>query len=128
MAIEVTCPNGHLLRVKNKYAGQAGLCPVCQARVQVPENADDKVVEWLGGATANSLAPAAPVAPAAAQPLAPAAAAPGTNSVLDEEIPDGSGVSLLRSGIIRHVKKCKCSRTIPIWYATCPHCGEHFQV
>lgn len=36
MAIEVQCPNGHLLRVKDEHAGKTGLCPHCHAKVQVP--------------------------------------------------------------------------------------------
>ena len=37
MAIKVTCPNGHTLRVKDSLAGKTGLCPTCKARVSVPE-------------------------------------------------------------------------------------------
>ena len=36
MTIKVVCPNGHVLRVSEKLAGKAGLCPVCRARVVVP--------------------------------------------------------------------------------------------
>ena len=37
MSIEVTCSNGHSMRVKNEFAGKSGLCPYCQARIAVPE-------------------------------------------------------------------------------------------
>ena len=36
MSIQVTCPNGHRLRVKNRFAGKAGDCPYCRAKVRVP--------------------------------------------------------------------------------------------
>lgn len=35
MTIAVTCPTGHLLRLKDKYAGLSGFCPHCSARVDV---------------------------------------------------------------------------------------------
>jgi hypothetical protein len=41
MSIEVTCPNGHVLRVKSSFAGKAGLCPTCRARIVVPVPASD---------------------------------------------------------------------------------------
>jgi len=36
MSIRVVCPNQHPLKIKDKYAGKTGLCPICKARVQVP--------------------------------------------------------------------------------------------
>jgi len=36
MSIQVVCPNGHSLHVKDESAGKSGLCPVCKARIQVP--------------------------------------------------------------------------------------------
>jgi anti-anti-sigma factor len=36
MLIEVKCPNGHVLHVKDKYAGKIGACPRCSAPVRVP--------------------------------------------------------------------------------------------
>ena len=37
MSIKVVCPNGHEIRVKDSNAGKTGLCPMCKARVTVPE-------------------------------------------------------------------------------------------
>ena len=39
MGIQVECPNGHVFRVKDKYAGLKGLCPHCEGQVviQVPD-------------------------------------------------------------------------------------------
>jgi len=36
MSITIVCPNGHKLKVKDKYAGKSGLCPTCKARIKVP--------------------------------------------------------------------------------------------
>ncbi|HUT10882.1 MAG TPA: hypothetical protein VMY42_10320 [Thermoguttaceae bacterium] len=47
MSIRVTCPNGHALVVNDSFAGKAGLCPQCKARVRVPEPADDDLSEDL---------------------------------------------------------------------------------
>ncbi len=39
MGIQVECPNGHMFKVKDKYAGKKGLCPHCEGQVivQVPD-------------------------------------------------------------------------------------------
>ena len=36
MSIPVTCPKGHKLQVKEKYAGKTGLCPFCLSSLEVP--------------------------------------------------------------------------------------------
>ena len=52
MSIQVTCPNGHVLRVKDCFAGKAGLCPVCKAQVVVPKPkadlSEDEIIDVLG--------------------------------------------------------------------------------
>ena len=52
MSIRVTCPNGHALKVKDSCAGKVGLCPVCQAKVKVPEPSggmsEDDIISVLG--------------------------------------------------------------------------------
>jgi len=45
MSIQVVCPNGHVLRVKDCCAGQTGLCPTCKARVRVPVPANHGLTE-----------------------------------------------------------------------------------
>ena len=45
MSIRVVCPNGHALKVKDEFAGKAGLCPVCKTRVRVPEIRPDELSE-----------------------------------------------------------------------------------
>lgn len=36
MGIRFHCPNGHRLHVKQELAGQVGICPQCEARVEIP--------------------------------------------------------------------------------------------
>lgn len=52
MSIQLVCPNGHVLRVKDSFAGRKGLCPVCKAPIQVPkpstEELEDEVLQIIG--------------------------------------------------------------------------------
>lgn len=52
MYIEVFCPHGHRLKVREEYAGRTGSCPVCGAKVKVPEKkqtlSDDDILKLLG--------------------------------------------------------------------------------
>ena len=45
MSIRVVCPHGHVLDVKDSFAGKTGLCPMCKARVEVPEVPIAKISE-----------------------------------------------------------------------------------
>ncbi len=45
MSIEVRCPNGHVLHVKDKHAGKMGACPYCSAPVRVPMPAAAQAAE-----------------------------------------------------------------------------------
>lgn len=71
MGIRFTCPNGHRLHVKAELAGKRGICPECQARVQIPTMAE---AEAQGAVEPD--VESAPPAAAAAPPPPPAAAAP----------------------------------------------------
>jgi rRNA maturation protein Nop10 len=56
MAITVKCPKGHLLQVKEKYAGQSGFCPHCSTRVDVPHPkrlSEDEILTILGPSSAS---------------------------------------------------------------------------
>ena len=45
MSIRVVCPNGHPLNIPDSFAGKTGLCPVCKARVKVPQPVQNQVLE-----------------------------------------------------------------------------------
>jgi len=40
MSIRLICPKGHQLKIKTRYAGKRGLCPVCKAPIVVPRLPD----------------------------------------------------------------------------------------
>ncbi len=53
MSIECVCQNGHVLHVKESFAGSAGLCPTCKTRVEVPrphhpDMSEDAIMDLLG--------------------------------------------------------------------------------
>jgi hypothetical protein len=60
MAIEVTCPRGHRLRVKESFAGKKGLCPVCKTPVTVPKPqridvSEEDILDFIGPSTSGVL-------------------------------------------------------------------------
>src|SRR5260370_35212716 len=104
MSIQVQCPNGHSLKVKDQFAGRAGLCPHFHARVQVPaakKISDEDIGDLLGPPTPSEL----PVHQ-------------------DERgAKEGSSVSLASSSIMRRrTTFCSNSRAeILARYDVCPH-------
>jgi hypothetical protein len=54
MSIQCVCQNGHVLHVKESFAGSAGLCPTCRTRVEVPrlrrhpDMSEDAILDLLG--------------------------------------------------------------------------------
>jgi DNA-directed RNA polymerase subunit M/transcription elongation factor TFIIS len=118
MAIEVTCPSGHVLKVKDKYAGKTGCCPHCNSRVYVPEPAkvsEDDILEFVG--------PAVPSESPADDDDESVYEHPEETS---EASSSSSGMSLLGSAT-RHTKTCpNCNYKTPMWHATCPRCDFFF--
>jgi hypothetical protein len=73
MSIRVVCPNGHRLAVKDEFAGKTGLCPVCKARIRVPDPAnggvsDQDVLGMIGPYEGKQGDGKKPVAPEPRQP------------------------------------------------------------
>jgi ribosomal protein S27AE len=117
MAVSVKCPNGHLLKVKDEFAGKSGLCPHCQTRVFVPmpvhtgekdRISDDEILGLLG-----------PPRKVKAEPPPP------SDSVLDSGYdPAESGISLLRSSVSQKQKACPlCGHMSSMAFTHCPRCG-----
>jgi len=61
MSIMVRCPKGHVLKVKDSFAGKSGLCPICKARIDVPDPhadalSEDDIADLLGVPTQSHYA------------------------------------------------------------------------
>jgi hypothetical protein len=131
MGIRVECPNGHIFKVKDKYAGKKGLCPHCEGQVlvQVPD-------ALTASETSNQLQREAIQRRQAAQHHAPHQSSSGSSGshVFDDPM-ETSGASpssstsgsLLGSSVIRHNIKCRCGQHVPMWYARCPACGAYLE-
>ncbi len=123
MGITTKCANGHVLRVKDEFAGKSGLCPHCRGRVFVPmpvhslEKArisDDEIMGLLGkpGISAR-----------AAEEVAEQ-----SDSVLDAACGTSRStcdtVSLQSSSASRKVKICaRCEHITSAAFKHCPRCG-----
>ncbi len=115
MGIQVECPNGHIFKVKEKYAGKKGICPLCTGKVSV------QVPDTLSAITA----------PAKSKSTAAGSSDDMSESVLDDSHghpkgpPSGKSGSLLNSSLIRDQATCKrCGAKVPMWFASCSACGE----
>jgi hypothetical protein len=121
VGITAKCSNGHVLRVKDEFAGKTGLCPHCRGRVFVPmpvrtndkaRISDDEILGLLGH-------------PAPANVAAEAAT---SDYVFDAQsnggAKDETAVGLASSSIVRKVKICtKCEHITSVAFAHCPRCG-----
>ena len=108
MSIRCVCANGHVLKVSDKLAGGSGLCPVCRARVNVPQPAapmsEDAIMDILGrdvpqthGDTLSNL-----------------------DAAVDTDMHEIPGVDT------RHLRICnKCQREVPTPMHVCPFCHTY---
>jgi hypothetical protein len=124
MGIRVECPNGHVFKVKDKYAGKKGLCPHCEGQVIV------HVPDALTSDMSDVLQQEAIQRRQSAQHHH---ASSSGSHVLDDphevvaSSPSGTSGSLLGSSVIRHNIKCRCGEHVPMWYARCPACGAYLE-
>ena len=122
MSISIKCPNGHLLKVKDEFAGKSGLCPYCRSPVFVPmpvhtdEKArisDDEILGVLG--------PPGKVKP---EPPPPPPSEPADGFHPRRAPKDESGINLLGSSMLRKQKVCpQCAHLTSIAFTHCPRCG-----
>ncbi len=105
MAIKVTCPNGHTLRVKDSLAGKTGLCPTCKARVSVPEPTREAIDE------SDILQVIGPYDPAKSQVVRP-----------DSPFEDGAEE---KSSKVEMRRCMSCEREIEAETHICPHCHHY---
>lgn len=108
MAIKVTCPNGHTLRVKDSLAGKTGLCPTCKARVSVPEPRHDEMDE------SDILQVIGPYDPGESQVVRPDISS-GDEAETEEE----------KSSKVEMRRCLSCEREIEAETHICPYCHHY---
>jgi hypothetical protein len=123
MGIRVECPNGHVFKVKDKYAGKKGLCPHCEGQVVV------MVPDALTTTPASDVLQREAIQRRQASHHKPSS---GSHVFDDPDegaaaMSSGTSGSLLGSSVIRHNIKCKCGEHVPMWYARCPACGQYLE-
>jgi len=110
MSIQFSCPNGHVLTVKDSWVGRKGVCPACKAPVEVPTPAaepfEDEVLGFLG-----AYDPGRYKNPAA---------------VRVAEVVEQSGIFRAGSVSTTPLKSCtRCHQTIEAGTHVCPHCHTY---
>jgi hypothetical protein len=121
MGITAKCANGHVLKVKDEFAGKSGLCPHCRARVFVPmpvhaidkaRISDDEILGLLGQTAC----------------VARATEEDGSDSVLDApgdaRQSNDTSIGLPGTSAVRKTKTCaKCQHVTSVAFTHCPRCG-----
>lgn len=115
MWIRIKCPNGHELKIGEKYAGRRGKCPHCQARVLIPKLAKEAVEDAILDILGNEEPPVHQESERDED----------SSFVLNESSSDSTltgGSSLLQ----RATRKCPhCSRKVSANYTICPYCKTY---
>jgi len=112
MTIEIVCPNGHTLKVKDSLAGKMGLCPVCKTRVAVPRISPPAASELTEDAILGIIGPYEPDPSRVQAPI--------------EEPSAARKPAAPREGHAPPKKSCtKCNAEIPAESQICPHCRTY---
>ena len=125
MWIRLDCPNGHPVKVDEKFAGKLGKCPACGAKVLIPrpEPAEDISED----AILNILGPSV---------RAPEALPVHQEPVKSEQAADASSVAMGSSAILggsglmnQQIRICpSCKRKVSVRYQICPHCRTYMPI
>ena len=113
MSIRCVCQNGHVLKVKDSFAGTTGLCPSCKARVDVPKIDPTKLQQRKS------------VSEDAILSLL------GRQSPSERAAAESSGVLLAASDSSSHKlpfpkKTCsRCNQEVSVGAHICPHCHTY---
>ncbi len=126
MVLRVKCPNGHSLKVDEKYAGRTGVCPSCKAKVRIPELkkdvSEDAILLALSTPESKPGSPAGD--PGGADFDLPVHQEPTSDEARSSDstvIAPGSSSSVLRAA-----RRCpSCKNRVPPHYTICPHCRRY---
>lgn len=139
MSIEVTCPQGHCLRVKNEFAGKTGICPHCKERIVVPriEVTEDDLLALLGPPRPVSRSLADDTLPTSRQHATPHHAEPSEpqphktpsqsspalkDHAADETAKQGTAPQLGAAFIHRRRVCPRCCEIVSFAHRVCPNC------
>jgi len=115
MSILVSCPNGHTLKVDDKFAGRRGRCPKCRATVAVPASSsssldEDAILELLESPQGSAIGPSSANRPSK-----------------HEDAAREAETSRRSAGAHGAVKFCPhCHREVSASLHLCPHCHHYF--
>ena len=123
MSIQVVCPNGHVLKVSDEYAGKTGLCPVCKSRVRVPKPSEDQLSEE---AIMSILGAYDPNKAGRQWTDVSDLAAADTPRALRDQVSPGGEAGTLGGGPSPPKKSCPhCNEEIVAEIHICPHCHTY---
>ncbi len=122
MAIQVVCPNGHVLKVTDDWAGKTGLCPVCKARIKVPKPSEDQLSEDAIMSILGAYDPGK--ARKKLSDLSDLAAADAPKALRGRSSTEGEGAA--GGGPSPPKKSCPhCNQEIAAGIHICPHCNTY---
>ncbi len=112
MSIEVTCPRGHKLKVKNSMAGKTGLCPLCKGQVYVYVPVPDEKPVLSEEVILDIIGPSQP--------------SPSSTGMSGIDLEDATPHRPNKNHHETPWKTCvKCSREIPSQTHICPYCHTY---
>ncbi|TWU06056.1 hypothetical protein [Stieleria varia] len=127
MSIEMTCPNGHELKIKDHWAGKTGRCPKCRVKMTVPmpiKVTDSDVLAMIGDYVPTQYTQIGSDVAVKQVSDNDVHALDEYETAMDKAT---SGLSLLGSSVVAHKKTCRhCGHKANLWFATCEGCGEYF--
>ena len=123
MSIQVVCPNGHVLKVSDEYAGKTGLCPVCKSRVRVPKPSEDQLSEDAIMSILGAYDPSK-----AGRKLTDVSDLAATDAprALKDQVSPGGEAGTFGGGLSPPKKSCPhCNQEIVAEIHICPHCQKY---
>ena len=123
MSIQVVCPNGHVLKVSDDFAGKTGLCPVCKSRIKVPKPSQEQLSEDAIMSMLGSYDPSK--AGGKLTDVSDLAAADAPRALRGEVSPEGEA-GAAADGASPPKKSCPhCNQEIAARIHICPHCHTY---
>jgi hypothetical protein len=131
--IQLDCPNGHPLKVDDRFAGKMGRCPACGVKVRIPlpgiaadqDLSEDSILDLIGPATTPPPAPYTETLPVHQ------AAQPDRDAETGSAIISGGGSAVLAgaAALKQPMRVCPaCKHKVSLRYTICPHCRTYMPI